>query len=140
MHTSKNKQQQQHCKYTIADVTNRFDRVFWFGDFNFRIKKSRDTVDRIMKRFARNQPMIIRDLLQHDQLNEIFERGKIFHGFAESEIRFMPTYKFDVNTDTYDTSPKKRVPSWTVSSIFSFYFFIIFLISIFFFFFYLIAK
>ena len=102
-------------KTTTADVTNRFDRVFWFGDFNFRIQKSRDTVDRIMGRFARNQPMIIRDLLQHDQLNEIFERGKIFHGFAESDIRFMPTYKFDVNTDTYDTSHKKRVPSWTVS-------------------------
>lgn len=98
-----------------ADVTNRFDRVFWFGDFNFRIQKSRDVVDRIMKRHARDQPTIVQELLQHDQLNEIFDRGKIFHGFKESDVRFMPTYKFDVNTDTYDTSHKKRVPSWTVS-------------------------
>eukprot|EP00111_Clytia_hemisphaerica_P022242 TCONS_00065364-protein len=96
-----------------ADVTDRFDRVFWFGDFNFRIQKSRESVDRIMKRHARDQPLIIRELLTHDQLNEVFDRGKIFHGFKENEITFMPTYKFDVNTDVYDSSPKKRVPSWT---------------------------
>ena len=97
-----------------ADVTDRFDRVFWFGDFNFRIQKSRESVDRIMKRHARDQQTIIRELLLHDQLNEVFDRGKIFHGFKENEITFMPTYKFDVNTDVYDSSPKKRVPSWTV--------------------------
>ncbi|XP_066920486.1 phosphatidylinositol polyphosphate 5-phosphatase type IV-like [Clytia hemisphaerica] len=99
--------------YENSDVTDRFDRVFWFGDFNFRIQKSRESVDRIMKRHARDQPLIIRELLTHDQLNEVFDRGKIFHGFKENEITFMPTYKFDVNTDVYDSSPKKRVPSWT---------------------------
>ncbi len=56
----------------------------------------------------------------------VFSLGKIFHGFQESPIEFLPTYKFDVNTDTYDTSTKKRVPSWTVrflSLIYSWYFF-----------------
>jgi Phosphatidylinositol 5-phosphate phosphatase len=98
----------------LVDVTDRFDRVFWFGDFNFRVKKPRENVDRIMKKYSRNQDIVIRDLLQHDQLNEIFQKGKIFHGFTESPINFMPTYKFDVNTDNYDTSSKQRVPSWTV--------------------------
>ena len=32
--------------------------------------------------------------------------------FQEATINFMPTYKFDKRTDTYDTSKKKRVPSW----------------------------
>lgn len=32
--------------------------------------------------------------------------------FEEGEISFMPTYKFDRGTHTYDTSRKQRVPSW----------------------------
>ena len=34
-------------------------------------------------------------------------------GFKEGEIEFPPTYKFDKNRDTYDTSTKLRIPSWT---------------------------
>ena len=30
-----------------------------------------------------------------------------------SPLLFLPTYKFDKNTSKYDTSEKKRVPSWT---------------------------
>ena len=33
--------------------------------------------------------------------------------FQEGEIDFMPTYKFDKDTQIYDTSSKNRVPSWT---------------------------
>ena len=65
-------------------------------------------------RNKKNKALVIQELLQYDQLNDMFQRGKIFHGFTEAEISFMPTYKFDVNTSTYDTSSKKRVPSWTV--------------------------
>jgi hypothetical protein len=35
------------------------------------------------------------------------------HGLFEEQITFQPTYKFDSNCDVYDTSDKKRVPSWT---------------------------
>lgn len=38
---------------------------------------------------------------------------RCMQGFVEEQIRFPPTYKFDVNTDTYDTSKKARIPSWT---------------------------
>ena len=27
-------------------------------------------------------------------------------------MRFLPTYKFDAGTDTYDSSEKQRIPAW----------------------------
>ena len=33
--------------------------------------------------------------------------------FNESNINFPPTYKFDLNSACYDTSSKKRIPSYT---------------------------
>lgn len=32
--------------------------------------------------------------------------------FEEMPINFAPTYKYDVGTDNYDTSEKKRSPAW----------------------------
>lgn len=40
--------------------------------------------------------------------------GSIFKGFLEAPIRFLPTYKFDVGCDVYDTTSKQRTPSYTV--------------------------
>lgn len=54
--------------------------------------------------------------------------GKVFVGFSEPPIKFLPTYKFDIQSDNYDSSSKNRVPSYTVTFNFlllfsSFYFF-----------------
>ena len=95
------------------DVTTRFDQVFWFGDFNFRVKQPREYVDKLIAKHKQNPEVIIKDLLGHDQLFDVFRKGKIFHGFHENPIQFMPTYKFDVNSNKYDSSSKQRVPSWT---------------------------
>ena len=41
--------------------------------------------------------------------------GKVFVGFSEPPIKFLPTYKFDIQSDNYDSSSKNRVPSYTVT-------------------------
>lgn len=46
--------------------------------------------------------------------------GNVFEGFSEQPITFPPTYKFDLHSDTYDSSERKRTPSWTVSHIVSY--------------------
>lgn len=52
-------------------------------------------------------------LFEYDQLNSQMKSGKTFPFFDEMEITFKPTYKFDKGTDYYDSSEKKRIPSWT---------------------------
>ncbi|KAL7533436.1 hypothetical protein ACHAWF_004492 [Thalassiosira exigua] len=39
--------------------------------------------------------------------------NRIFSGFAEGPLNFFPTYKFDHDSDHYDSSERRRVPSWT---------------------------
>ena len=53
-------------------------------------------------------------LVENDQLNiERTKKRTVFSGFEEAPITFMPTYKFDADTDVYDSSEKRRIPSWT---------------------------
>lgn len=43
-------------------------------------------------------------LYENDQLNIQMVAGLVFRYYSEAPIKFMPTYKFDVGTDTYDSS------------------------------------
>ncbi|XP_076007094.1 phosphatidylinositol polyphosphate 5-phosphatase type IV [Genypterus blacodes] len=95
---------------TPSDVTTRFDQVFWFGDFNFRLSKDRGEVENIMKQAVGND---MSSLLQHDQLSKEMKEGSIFKGFQEAPVHFRPTYKFDIGCDVYDTTSKQRTPSYT---------------------------
>uniref|UniRef100_A0A6I8RV86 Inositol polyphosphate-related phosphatase domain-containing protein n=1 Tax=Xenopus tropicalis TaxID=8364 RepID=A0A6I8RV86_XENTR len=92
------------------DVTSRFDEVFWFGDFNFRLSKSRTEMNSILENIPQND---VSSLLQYDQLSEEVNKGTLFRGFKEADIHFFPTYKFDIGSDVYDTSGKQRTPSYT---------------------------
>ncbi|KHN95633.1 Inositol polyphosphate-related phosphatase [Metarhizium album ARSEF 1941] len=79
------------------------------GDLNYRIDTmSRDTV---VKAVRQQQ---LAKLLDRDQLLVARRRNAAFRlrAFEELPISFSPTYKYDVGTDTYDTSEKRRSPAW----------------------------
>ncbi|KAH6692107.1 putative PI phosphatase group protein-like protein [Leptodontidium sp. MPI-SDFR-AT-0119] len=79
------------------------------GDLNYRIDTmGRDTVVRDIK--SRN----LDKLLDRDQLIASKRKHPWFklRAFSESPITFAPTYKYDVGTDNYDSSEKKRAPAW----------------------------
>ncbi|XP_005088851.1 phosphatidylinositol polyphosphate 5-phosphatase type IV [Aplysia californica] len=96
-----------------ADVTAMFDCVFWFGDLNFRIERKRHAVEGKVHQITAEEFPNFETLLGGDQLHKYMTEGKIFAGFQEGRINFHPTFKFDVNHDTYDSSSKNRVPSYT---------------------------
>ncbi|KAH8656532.1 putative PI phosphatase group protein-like protein [Tricladium varicosporioides] len=79
------------------------------GDLNYRIDTmGRDTVINAVK--ANN----LTKLLERDQLLASKRKNPWFklRAFQEMAITFPPTYKYDVGTDNYDTSEKKRSPAW----------------------------
>ena len=73
------------------------------GDYNSRVGVPRDVAE---KALTSGDDLAI--LLATD---ELVRRGQA--PFSEAPITFAPTYKFDVGTSTYDTSAKRRTPSWT---------------------------
>ena len=75
--------------------------VFWLGDMNYRIKTSTEMTVDVIKAQADN--FQIGALLKEDQLVEEMTKGNIFTEFSEGLIDFKPTYKYDPNTDNWDT-------------------------------------
>ncbi|XP_066116223.1 phosphatidylinositol 4,5-bisphosphate 5-phosphatase A isoform X3 [Saccopteryx bilineata] len=84
------------------------DLVFWFGDLNFRI----ESYDLHFVKFAIDNNQL-HQLWEKDQLNMAKNTWPILKGFQEGPLNFAPTFKFDVGTNKYDTSAKKRKPAWT---------------------------
>ncbi|KAF2427577.1 DNase I-like protein [Tothia fuscella] len=79
------------------------------GDLNYRIDSmTRDIVIREVN--AGNLPK----LLERDQLTLSKKRNPAMRlrAFREMDITFAPTYKYDVGSDQYDSSEKKRSPAW----------------------------
>jgi hypothetical protein len=79
------------------------------GDLNYRI----DAMPRNNVIDAVKQGNLAK-LLDRDQLLVSRKRNPGFRlrAFNESPINFAPTYKYDVGTDNYDSSEKKRSPAW----------------------------
>ncbi|KAM9320861.1 inositol polyphosphate 5-phosphatase K isoform 3-T3 [Gastrophryne carolinensis] len=84
------------------------DIVFWFGDLNFRIADF--GIHFIREVINENRYSL---LWEKDQLNIAKKKEHFLQGFMEGPLKFKPTYKFDLNSDVYDTSGKKRRPAWT---------------------------
>lgn len=55
-------------------MTTRYDEVFWFGDFNFRLSKERVAVETLLNQTV-GQDMGA--LLQHDQLCKEMKDGRL---------------------------------------------------------------
>lgn len=98
----------------VRPLPESFDRVVWAGDLNYRVNVPRSVADVLL---AKSMHAV---LLKNDQLS--IERSRNddnggsfspFTGYHEGPLNFRPTYKFDSGTDTYDSSPKQRVPAWT---------------------------
>ncbi|CAH8595015.1 unnamed protein product [Schistosoma intercalatum] len=83
------------------------DVIFVFGDLNYRITGlDSDNVRRLIRQ---NNYV---SLLKNDELSKEMNSRKIFQGFREHKITFPPTYKFDINYQTYDSSEKYRIPAY----------------------------
>ncbi|KAG8596582.1 hypothetical protein GDO81_001975 [Engystomops pustulosus] len=98
----------QQFQGPLANGVLDHDLVFWFGDLNFRI----DDLDLYFVKSA-IQGNKLSLLWEKDQLNMAKCCEPVLSGFMEGPLTFPPTYKYDVGTNTYDTSSKKRKPAWT---------------------------
>mmetsp|Transcript_60833 Transcript_60833/g.144972 ORF Transcript_60833/g.144972 Transcript_60833/m.144972 type:complete len:454 (-) Transcript_60833:24-1385(-) len=92
-------------------IHEEFNRVFFMGDLNARVGAKYEKVKEWLSQGA------VRTCLERDQLRPLLdgvgEEAGLWSCFDEAEITFPPTYKFDPGTDEYDTSKKRRGPSWT---------------------------
>ena len=79
------------------------------GDLNYRIDSIPQHV--IISAIRQNN---LPKLLDRDQLLASRRKNPGFRlrSFLEAPITFAPTYKYDVGTDNYDSSEKKRSPAW----------------------------
>lgn len=101
--------QQQFTSATnrTYDIEKNTDVFVWLGDLNYRLDHDIDLVKQMVekKQFSR--------LMRYDQLTQEMERSHVFVGWEEAAtIDFEPTYKYDPGTLNFDTSEKKRVPSY----------------------------
>ncbi|XP_074045276.1 inositol polyphosphate 5-phosphatase K isoform X2 [Macrotis lagotis] len=92
------------------DIPNILDHdlLLWFGDLNFRIE---DYGLCFIQESINNQQYS--ELWKKDQLNMIKKTDSLLQQFQEGPLLFQPTYKFDINSENYDSSEKKRKPAWT---------------------------
>ncbi|KAF7585948.1 inositol polyphosphate 5-phosphatase [Aspergillus hancockii] len=76
------------------------DAVVWLGDFNYRIGLGNQSVRELVVRKDYQK------LYDNDQLNLQMLAGRAFQFYTEGSITFPPTYKYDIDSDIYDTSEK----------------------------------
>jgi len=108
------------------------DNVLYFGDLNYRIQLPNDQVRHMANvddyagliegdqvcHFA-NAPLLTTSHANDCayglviQLTKCMKQEIIFAGYKEGPLVFRPTYKYDNNSETYDSSEKQRIPSWT---------------------------
>ncbi|KAI6182470.1 IPPc domain-containing protein [Aphelenchoides bicaudatus] len=84
------------------------DVVIWIGDLNYRLSAPL-SFEEVVQYCDTNRHAT---LFHYDQLQEQQKRRTAFWGFRERTPSFKPTYKYDVGTNNWDSSEKRRVPAW----------------------------
>ena len=75
-----------------------FSMIFWLGDLNYRVSElDGETVKNLCK------AQDFETILKYDQLYRQITAKKVFLGYKEGPIQFIPTYKYDPGTDKFDT-------------------------------------
>lgn len=96
------------------------DYRFFLGDMNFRIEygnfETRHMLEECVnlagaKKFQ-DAFRKLDELFKYDQFNLYKNSYSLTNEYQEGVIRFLPTYKYDANSNVYDTSKKQRIPSW----------------------------
>lgn len=99
-----------------ADVTTRFDQIFWFGDFNFRLSKARVDVDAIISGIMGDD---MGPLFEHDQLSNVMKDGMLTSFELQSRenlnifslLQWLPYWLFSVKVQSLRASRRHRYTS-----------------------------
>ncbi len=91
--------------------------VVWAGDFNYRIGLGYEKVKALVNEAMIGNEKVREDALgrlyENDQLNIQMVVGNCFNFYREGRVKFLPTYKYDIGKDEFDSSDKQRIPAWT---------------------------
>ncbi|KAG8377276.1 hypothetical protein BUALT_Bualt08G0012500 [Buddleja alternifolia] len=85
------------------------ERIIWLGDLNYRINLSYERTTELISK--RDWSM----LLEQDQFIRELKKGRAFDGWSEGTLSFAPTYKYELNCESYcgeDPKSGRRTPAW----------------------------
>ncbi|XP_073136836.1 type I inositol polyphosphate 5-phosphatase 1 isoform X1 [Henckelia pumila] len=85
------------------------ERVIWLGDLNYRINLSYYQTRKLISQKDWSK------LIESDQLCKEFRKGRVFDGWSEGTLNFAPTYKYELNSESYcgeDPRAGRRTPAW----------------------------
>lgn len=88
-------------------VPKNTDYLFICGDLNYRVNIPYSECVPLANEGRTDE------LLAKDQLSLQIKTVKELSDLKEGDIYFKPTYRFDKGSDVYDTSQKRRTPSYT---------------------------
>ncbi|XP_011074107.1 type IV inositol polyphosphate 5-phosphatase 3 [Sesamum indicum] len=85
------------------------ERIIWLGDLNYRINLSYEQTRELISKKEWSK------LVERDQLIKELKKGRTFEGWSEGSLSFAPTYKYELNSESYygeDPKAGRRTPAW----------------------------
>lgn len=99
---------------------SKLDYKFLIGDLNFRMNCSNAQARELIEYYqnavsSQNQQQaddVLKSLFAYDEFSQFKRNSEYLNFYGEGPVTFLPTYKYDVRSDSYDTSKKQRTPAW----------------------------